>query len=204
MLDSLKERKKVKTTPVSGVKTIEVPGIGEVMCRKNRHARRIIVHVSAFKGVWVTLPCHRAFGDVEPVVKHNKAWIDQTLLKLKSQYAEAQPLREKLAQMGPVKAKEVLSSRLSFLARQHGFCVRRVSVRNQRTRWGSCNSKKCISLNVNLILLPEDVRDYVLLHELVHTKVHNHSRAFYDELDKVIVNRQELAKKLREMSLHVL
>lgn len=203
MLDS-EARNNNKKAPQTGLKTIRVPGVGDVTCRKNRNARRIIVHVSASKGIWVTLPCHRAFGDAEHVVRHNKEWIDQTLYRLKNQYTQAQPLRDKLAAVGTAKAKEFLTRRFRELAQQHGFCFNRVSVRNQRTRWGSCSSKKCISLNINLIVLPDDVRDYVMLHELVHTKVHNHSQVFYDELDKVIANRRYLTKKLQKISLHVL
>jgi predicted metal-dependent hydrolase len=195
-------KKNPRSTP--GIKTIPVPGIGEVLCRKHRGARRITLHVSASRGVWVTLPFHQSFRDAENVVKLNRQWIEQTYNKAKQAHEQAQPLRDKLASLDASQAKRVLTVRLDELAQQHGFSFRRVSIRNQRTRWGSCSSKHCISLNIKLMLLTEELRDYVMLHELVHTRVHNHSPTFYAELDKVAQNRRHLTARLKEISLHEL
>ena len=188
----------------AGTKIIPVAGVGEVLCRKHRGARRITIHVSASRGVWVTLPFHQSFRDAESVVKLNRQWIEQTYNKAKLDHEQNQPLRDKLAAIDTLQAKRALTLRLGELAQQHGFCFRGVSVRNQRTRWGSCSSKHCISLNIKLVLLPEELRDYVMLHELVHTRVHNHSPAFYAELDKVADNRRHLTNKLKQISLHEL
>jgi predicted metal-dependent hydrolase len=194
-----------KTSPsTAGIKTIPVPGIGEVLCRKHRGARRITLHVSASRGVWVTLPFHQSFRDAENVVKLNRQWIEQTYNKAKQAHEQAQPLRDKLAAIDTLQAKKELTLRLGELAHKNGFCFRRVSIRNQRTRWGSCSSKQCISLNIKLMLLPEELQDYVMLHELVHTRVHNHSPAFYAELDKLAQNRRHLTARLKEIRLHEL
>jgi len=186
------------------MKTIHVSGLGEVLCRKHRRARRVIVHVSAHKGIWVTLPFFQSYRDAENVVKLNRKWIDSTLSRVKLEHEEAKPLRDKFDEIGVDKARQILTFRLEELAQQYGFYFRRVSVREQRTRWGSCSSKQCISLNVKLALLPEELRDYVMLHELVHTRIHNHSPAFYAELDKITADRRNLASRLRKISLHVL
>ncbi|PID46435.1 MAG: hypothetical protein CSB47_04040 [Proteobacteria bacterium] len=77
------------------------------------------------------------------------------------------------------KAEQVIPQRLSELAEQHGFSYRRVSIRGQKTRWGSCSSQKNISLNYKLLFLPKTVADYVLIHELCHTIVMNHSPDFW-------------------------
>jgi predicted metal-dependent hydrolase len=183
---------------------IPVPGIGEVLCRKHRGARRITVHVSASRGVWVTLPFYESFREAEKVINLNRLWIERTYTKATQAYEQAQPLRDKLAAIDTLQAKRALALRLDELAKQHGFCFRRVSIRNQRTRWGSCSSKHCISLNIKLILLPEELRDYVMLHELVHTRVHNHSPAFYAELDKVAEHRRLHTTSLKKISLHEL
>jgi predicted metal-dependent hydrolase len=75
-----------------------------------------------------------------------------------------------------------LPERLAWLARQHGFEVKAVSIRNQRSRWGSCSPSGRISLNWRLIQFPPAVADYVLLHELVHLRHMNHSRRFWTEV----------------------
>ncbi len=78
------------------------------------------------------------------------------------------------------KAEAVIPQRLSFLAETHGFHYRRVTIRGQKTRWGSCSSQKNINLNYKLLFLPEEVVDYVLVHELCHTIEMNHSKRFWE------------------------
>ena len=78
----------------------------------------------------------------------------------------------------------------------------RAGFRCQKTRWGNCSGKNNISLNVNVVFLSGELQDYVLLHELVHTKVKNHSRKFWAELDKYIEGKaNELAKKLKKYNM---
>jgi hypothetical protein len=79
-----------------------------------------------------------------------------------------------------------------------------VSIRNQTTRWGSCSAKGNISLNLKLVALPPELFDYVILHELVHTREHNHSARFWRELDKYVENGKAKAKALREYGVGIL
>ena len=67
--------------------------------------------------------------------------------------------------------------------------------------WGSCSEKNNINLNINLVRLTEELMDYVILHELVHLKVKNHSKQFWAELDKYVGNAKELDKKLKKHRL---
>lgn len=82
------------------------------------------------------------------------------------------------------RAKEILPERLQQLAMQHGFAFSSVSLRDCHTRWGSCSSRGSISLSIYLVLLPDELIDYVLLHELCHTVEMNHSERFWALLDK--------------------
>src|SRR5439155_12139449 len=81
--------------------------------------------------------------------------------------------------------RSYLIQRINELAAAKGFNCRRVFVRSQRTRWGSCSSKHNISLNWRLITAPKDVIDYVILHELLHTKIQNHSHRFWVHLSAI-------------------
>lgn len=90
-----------------------------------------------------------------------------------------------------------LHVRLDELARAHGFAVAGVSIRNQRTRWGSCSPSGRISLNWRLIQLPLAVRDYVLLHELTHLRHLNHSTRFWRELARLCPHHAEARRWLR-------
>lgn len=76
-------------------------------------------------------------------------------------------------------ARDELGPRLLALALEHGLKVSGVSIRNQRSRWGSCSRAGRIALNYRLVQMPPTVSDYVLVHELMHLKEQNHSRRFW-------------------------
>jgi predicted metal-dependent hydrolase len=90
-----------------------------------------------------------------------------------------------------------LPPRLLALAADHQCTVTRVAIRDQRTRWGSCSSSGCISLNWRLVQMPDEVRDYVLLHELMHLREPNHSRRFWKHVAAVCPDYQQSRRWLR-------
>ena len=77
------------------------------------------------------------------------------------------------------KAATELPPQLLALAALHGLSVTRVTIRNQRSRWGSCSARGHITLNFRLMLMPAEVREYILIHELMHLRQANHSRRFW-------------------------
>ena len=87
-------------------------------------------------------------------------------------------------------AKVELPKATLRLAKRHGFTPGRVSIRNQKTRWGSCSSTGAISLNWRLLQVPVFVRDYVILHELVHLDHLDHSTRFWERLAKACPNHK--------------
>lgn len=101
-----------------------------------------------------------------------------------------------------IEAKDYLPERLLQLANQHRLKVNNISVRNNKTRWGSCSSGNNISLNLHLMRLPNHLVDYVLLHELAHTLVRNHSKKFWDTLEGLLPGAKRLDKELNRYSLH--
>ena len=97
-------------------------------------------------------------------------------------------------------ARRILNQRLAELATEHDFEYGKVSIRRQKTRWGSCSSQNNISLNQNLLHLTDELIDYVLLHELTHTRVKDHSPSFWDELEKVCPSAKEKRRLLKTYS----
>ncbi len=96
-----------------------------------------------------------------------------------------------------IEAKNYLPQRLEFLAKKYNFKYNKTSLRNQKTRFGSCSYQNNISLNINLMKYDFDIIDYVLIHELCHTKVKNHSKNFWIEVEKYCPDYRELRKKLK-------
>jgi predicted metal-dependent hydrolase len=96
-------------------------------------------------------------------------------------------------------AKRTLPPRLQMLAAHHSFHYTCMTIRNTQSRWGSCSSQKRISLSLSLMLLPEHLIDYILLHELCHTVEMNHGERFWQLMDKVTGNRaQALRRELKK------
>src|SRR2546430_242181 len=84
------------------------------------------------------------------------------------------------------------------VASAHGFSVRRVTVRNQRSRWGSCSVRGTISLNWRLVQTPVFVRDYIVLHELAHLKEMNHSRRYWREVARLCPEFEQAERWLKQ------
>lgn len=89
-----------------------------------------------------------------------------------------------------------LPARTSELASKYGFSYNRVAIKHNKSNWGSCSSKHNINLNMTLMLLPEYLRDYVILHELSHLQVFNHGASFHKLLDKLCLEHIGRSEKL--------
>ncbi len=110
-----------------------------------------------------------------------------------------------LTEVYRIEAKTLLPVRLAELAELYDFKYNRVTIRNNRRNWGSCSSQNNISLNLQMIKLPDELIDYILLHELVHTEIKNHSANFWNRLNEITNNRaRELAGKVRQYSTYTL
>ncbi len=107
------------------------------------------------------------------------------------------PLSEEEIKLLRRKAKNYLPQRTLFLAQKYGFNIGRIALRNQKTRFGSCSYKNNINLNITLMNYDFDVIDYVILHELVHTRIKNHSKDFWLEVEKYCPEYRKLRKKLK-------
>lgn len=153
---------------------------------KHPRARHYIIRVADDGRIRVTVPRWGTRAEAARFVRDKARWIDheryraalrRTMTASPRDVAEEQALR--------ADAGRVLPARLLDMAASLGRTVARVTIRSQRTRWGSCSPSGRISLNWRLVLMPDSVRDYVLLHELTHLVHLDHSRRFWRELERV-------------------
>jgi predicted metal-dependent hydrolase len=100
-------------------------------------------------------------------------------------------------------AKMLLPGRIEILAKQHGFKYSSLSIKNMKTRWGSCTGRNGINLNLHLVRLPQHLSDYIILHELVHTIHKNHGKFFWESLDIVCGDAKGKAKELKNFRLEI-
>ena len=184
--------------------TINIDGIGPILFEKSRRAKRVIISVRTSKGARVAVPTRTSFKKALEFVYLKKEWIQRHLAKIEQNENRKKAFIDPFLAIDKAEARKRLTDRLYHLAKEYGFTCNNVSIREQRTRWGSCSHKNNISLNVKLILLPKELIDYVMLHELVHTRIHNHSKKFWAELDRYTGNGKVMAKRLRMKDLRLL
>jgi predicted metal-dependent hydrolase len=166
----------------------------ETVFVRHRWARRYILRVLDDGTLRVTLPRWGSKKEAQAFVERSGAWITKQLLKQRS--LPDNPAKECPAELRE-RASTELPRQLLALAAAHGITVTRVSIRNQRTRWGSCSARGSITLNWRLILVPDFVRDYVMIHELMHRRELNHSKRFWKHVAAACPRHQDARRWLR-------
>ena len=154
---------------------------------RHRWARRYILRVLDNGTLRVTLPRWGSKKEATAFVEQSGAWIAKQLLKHESRPAVVHPDEPALRR----RAARELPAELLALAATHAISVTRISIRNQRSRWGACSSRGAITLNWRLILVPPWVREYVMIHELMHRRELNHSKRFWKHVAAACPRHQE-------------
>ena len=172
---------------------IDHPKVGIIRYLKNNKAKRIIISIKP-RYVRVTIPRRQNLKNAQKFVEQKIGWIKKHSNHMKILLQKS----KELPKINKEEARVKLGKRLSELAKEHKFQYNKVSIRSQRTRWGSCSSKNNISLNMKLLHLPNQLIDYILLHELVHTRVKNHSQDFWSELETIVPNARTVDRQLRD------
>ena len=180
-------------------KKFRIRGVGDVLLERSNRAKHISLSIRPFRGARVAVPRGVSFAAAEKFAHSKTNWIKKHLEKMVSIEKQAEVLKESKP-IDRVEAGKYLVERLNELCRRNGFQYNRVFVKNQKTRWGSCSNKNNINLNVNLVRLPDELIDYVMLHELVHIRIKDHSRRFWEALSKFVEDPKSLDKKLRQYS----
>lgn len=148
----------------------------------------------------VSFPGRSSPASVQNFVEGKTEWISKALQRSKQIEERSLAFFPTIKSLEEKTVRDGLSTRIEQLATVHGFEYNTLSFRNQRSRWGSCSARNNISLNKNLFHLPDDLRDYVLLHELAHTREKNHSRQFWRILYDILGQAETVKRrqKLRE------
>lgn len=154
---------------------------------RHRWARRYILRVLDDGRLRVTLPRWGSKREALAFVEKSRPWIERQREARMARPAVVHPDEPALRR----RALRELPPELRGLALAHGITVTRISVRNQRSRWGACSAAGAITLNWRLILVPEFVREYVMLHELMHRRELNHSDRFWRHVRAVCPGYQD-------------
>ena len=174
--------------------------------RSNR--KTLAIQINPDLSVTVRAPMYAPQSDIERILRDKEGWIQKHIEKIREQEAkrketqgesvESEYLTNEEIKKLADKALQHIPKRVSYYAKQIGVTYGKITIRNQKTRWGSCSSKGNLNFNCLLMLTPPEVIDYVVVHELCHRKEMNHSEAFWAEVEKVIPDYKEQVKWLKE------
>ena len=134
----------------------------------------------------------------EKFLDEKKDWILKNIRQVENRKTDQIMISEEQRREGIERAKRIFPERTAYFALRMGVDYGRITIREQKTRWGSCSSKGNLNFNCLLMLAPPEVLDYVVVHELCHRKQMNHSKAFWLEVEKVLPNYKEVRKWLKE------
>ena len=180
---------------------VEIEGVGRVLLQRSSRARRLNISIKPFQGVRVAIPRGVPVERAIEFTYEKLDWIKKHLVGMRCVEEEQMAWRDALLEIDIEAAAQKIVDRLRELAERHGFKYNRVTIRNQKTRWGSCSSKNNLNLNIKLYNLPRQLMDYVILHELVHTEIKDHSPRFWRELDKYVGDAKALRKQLNAFKI---
>lgn len=174
--------------------------------RSNR--KTLAIQINPDLSVTVRAPMYAPQSDIERILREKEGWIQKHIEKIREmkekkketqgESVESEYLTNEEIKKLADKALQHIPKRVSYYAKQIGVTYGKITIRNQKTRWGSCSSKGNLNFNCLLMLTPSEVIDYVVVHELCHRKEMNHSVAFWAEVEKVIPNYKEQVKWLKE------
>ena len=166
-----------------------------------RSARKTISIEIKKDGIYVRAPLQMSDAEIQRFLKSKKVWTQKHLQKVSERNAAAKDVapftRDELIQLAD-KAMKDIPNRVRHYAKIIAVDYGRITIRNQRTRWGSCSSKGNLNFNCLLMLLPDEVIDSVVVHELCHRKHMNHSAQFYAEVEKAFPNYKRCHEWLKE------
>lgn len=169
-----------------------MPGIAYRVVRSDR--RTIAIQIMPDGSVVVRCPRNYPDARIRSFVESKAAWI--------AKHQKPTPVYEKLSQIQlqqmKAQAAEVIRQRLDYYAPIVGVTYGRVTIRSQRTRWGSCSAKGNLNFNCLLAIVPPEVLDYVVVHELCHRKELNHSARFWREVARILPDYADRRKWLRQ------
>ena len=160
--------------------------------------KTVTIQIKSDGRVVVRAPVRMSGTAIRQLLEEKSAWIEKHLAQIRRQNESAEPAfsPEQLRQLAEA-ARQDLPRRVARFAPLVGVSCGRITIRAQKSHWGSCSTRGNLNFNCLLMLCPEEVRDYVVVHELCHRKEMNHSRRFWLELARVLPEYEQQRQWLK-------
>lgn len=176
---------------------LEDAEFGEVIVRKSPLAKNIRFSISTSGRLQMSVPAYTSTFLAKRFLNSNREMIREKLPLGRPGEQRARDYQKKVLMK---KAREYLPYRLEYFAKLYGYNYDKCRLSHANTRWGSCSSNRTISLNIGLMKVPEELRDYVILHELAHLNHMDHSKEFWAEVGRHDKNYKTHERRLKGFS----
>ena len=160
--------------------------------------KTIAIQIDREGQVIVRTPYGITKRQVEEFLDEKKDWLLQTRQRVEKRKTEQIPISEEVRREGIERAKRIFPERTAYFEKRMGVDYGRITIREQKTRWGSCSSKGNLNFNWKLVLLDPELQDYVVVHELAHRREMNHSVAFWKVVEAELPDYRERRRRLKE------
>lgn len=167
-------------------------------------SRRKTVSIQIDENLQITVraPLRMSDAAIRDFIEERSAWIEKHLQKMRDRQEEMKVAPQEMLTMEEIRelaqrAADYIPGRVALYAAQIGVRYGRITIRNQRSRWGSCSSRGNLNFNCLLMLTPPEIIDYVVVHELCHRLEMNHSSAFWAEVGQVLPDYRKYEKWLK-------
>lgn len=174
--------------------------------RKSTRAKSVRLSVFRDGSVSVTSPVYIPETSVERFIREKSKWLISKI----AQFTESPIPTGSITHRGrkdylkyKEEARRLVKGRLEHYNEIYKFKYKRVAIRDQKTRWGSCSTSGNLNFNYKIALLPSHLADYIIVHELCHLKEFNHSKCFWDLVSLEIPNHNKLRHELKKMTMKV-
>lgn len=165
--------------------------------RKSKKAKNIKVAVHNTGEVVLTVPFFMGVKWGERFLRSKKEWLYKKVPSSPVPVQSREEMRKDYL-AHKEKARKLVRQRIDHFHPFYNVSVQRISIRNQRTRWGSCSQKGNLNFNYKIVKLPEHLRDYIIVHELCHLQEMNHSKRFWELVEKVVPDHKERRRELKK------
>ena len=176
--------------------------IGEYNVEVRRSKRKsAAIKITADMQIVVFVPLYVSDNEIERLVISKSKWIDEHMLKVQSTIDERSKLEkitfEQVKELAD-QAVEYIPKRVKYYAEKENFVYNKITIKNLVSRWGSCSTKGNLNFNCLLMLMPDYVIDYIVVHELCHLREMNHSEKFWAEVEKIMPDYQRAELWLKQ------
>lgn len=176
--------------------------MGNIPVEVIRSKRKTIsLEIRTDLSVCLRVPLKTTDSEIRAFLREKESWIRKHLQEMQQRAAEQRRIpkltNEELRELAE-RACRVLPEKVAYYAEKLGVTYGMITIRNQKTRWGSCSAKGNLNFNCLLMLMPEDVTDYVVVHELCHRIEMNHSKNFWNLVEHILPDYHQSRKWLKE------